>query len=242
MKRNFLSIGLVAVAALGLLGAAGYGLYMTGMNRGVGMSAAPASTAASAPGASGTSATAAAPTESLPQSIAQGEDATRRHIAAGIKAGEVDPATGKKILYYHDPMVPGNKFDKPAKSPFMDMMLVPVYADSDGDGSKVTVSPRVQQNLGVRTAEVVRGSLAPELQAVGSVAWNERDAAVVPARATGFVEKLHVRALLDPVAPGQPLAELFVPEWVAAQQEFLAVRRLEASTPGLNEQIGRAHV
>ena len=229
MKRKLLSTGLVVVAVLGLLGAAGYGLYMTGMNRGIGMSAAPASTAASAPGASGTSATAAAPTESLPQSIAQGEDATRRHIAAGIKAGEVDPATGKKILYYHDPMVPGNKFDKPAKSPFMDMMLVPVYADSDGDGSKVTVSPRVQQNLGVRTAEVVEGTLAPQVAAVGSVAWNERDQVIVQARATGFVERLFVRATLDRVAKGQPLAELYVPEWIAAQEEFLSVRRMQGT-------------
>ena len=229
MKRKLLSTGLVVVAVLGLLGAAGYGLYMTGMNRGIGMSAAPASTAASAPGASGTSATAAAPTESLPQSIAQGEDATRRHIAAGIKAGEVDPATGKKILYYHDPMVPGNKFDKPAKSPFMDMMLVPVYADSDGDGSKVTVSPRVQQNLGVRTAEVVEGTLSPQVAAVGSVAWNERDQVIVQARATGFVERLFVRATLDRVAKGQPLAELYVPEWIAAQEEFLSVRRMQGT-------------
>ncbi len=81
--------------------------------------------------------------ETAPQSSAQGEEATRRHIAAGLKAGDTDPATGKKILYYHDPMVPGNKFDKPAKSPFMNMMLVPVYADSDTDTSKVTVSARI---------------------------------------------------------------------------------------------------
>lgn len=229
MKRKLLSTGLLVVAVLGLLGAAGYGLYMTGMNRGIGMSAAPASTATSAPAAGGTSATAAAPNESLPQSIAQGEEATRRHITAGIKAGEVDPATGKKILYYHDPMVPGNKFDKPAKSPFMDMMLVPVYADSDGDGSKVTVSPRVQQNLGVRTAEVVEGTLSPQVAAVGSVAWNERDQVIVQARATGFVERLFVRATLDRVAKGQPLAELYVPEWVAAQEEFLSVRRMQGT-------------
>ena len=85
-------------------------------------------------------ATEANATQALPQSVAEGEDATRRHIADGLKAGDMDPVTGKKVLYYHDPMVPGNKFDKPAKSPFMDMMLVPVYADSDGDQGKVTVS------------------------------------------------------------------------------------------------------
>ncbi len=86
MKRNSLSRGLVAVAVLGLLGAAGYGLYMTGMNRSMGMSDVPTSTPATAPGADGMASTAAVPTASVPQSIAQGEKATRRHIAAGIKA------------------------------------------------------------------------------------------------------------------------------------------------------------
>jgi Cu(I)/Ag(I) efflux system membrane fusion protein len=217
MKTKTLAIGLVAA---GVLGAAGYALYAMGMNRGMGMAAAPAS-------ASGGAAT--APTQGLPQSIAEGEEATRRHIASGIKAGEVDPATGKKILYYHDPMVPGNKFDKPAKSPFMDMMLVPVYADGDSDGSKVTVSPRIQQNLGVRTAQVVEGTLSPQVAAVGSIAWNERDQVVVQARATGYVERLHVRATLDRVAKGQALAELHVPEWIAAQEEFLSVRRMQGT-------------
>jgi Cu(I)/Ag(I) efflux system membrane fusion protein len=221
MNRKPLLIGLVVVVAAGVLGAAGYGLYATGMNRGMGM-------AAPAPAASSDAAATQGPA-GLPQSIAQGEDATRRHIKDGLKAGDVDPSTGKKVLYYHDPMVPGNKFDKPAKSPFMDMMLVPVYADSDGDGSKVTVSPRIQQNLGVRTAEVTEGTLSPQVAAVGSITWNERDQVIVQARATGFVEKLHVRATLDRVSKGQPLAELYVPEWIAAQEEFLSVRRMQGT-------------
>src|SRR5204863_610267 len=158
------------------------------------------------------------------------EDATRRHIAAGLKAGDTDPATGKKILYYHDPMVPGNKFDKPAKSPFMNMMLYPVYADGgDGDAGKIAISPRIQQSLGGRTAEVVQGTLAPQVAAVGSIAWNERDQVIVQARATGYIERLHIRATLDRVAQGQPLAELYVPEWIAAQEEFLSVRRMQGS-------------
>src|SRR5262245_27388324 len=58
-------------------------------------------------------------------------------------------ASGKrKILYWHDPMVPGQKFDKPGKSPFMDMQLVPVYADEAGEGRDVRVNPTVVQNLG----------------------------------------------------------------------------------------------
>jgi len=148
-------------------------------------------------------------------------------MVAGIKAGDMDPANGRKILYYHDPMVPGNKFDKPAKSLFMDMMLVPVYADGDTDPGRVTVSPRIQQNLGVRTAVVTQGKLTPQVAAVGSIAFNERDQVVVQARATGYVERLYVRATLDRVVKGQPLVDLYVPDWVAAQEEFLSLKRMQ---------------
>src|SRR5438046_9462013 len=95
-------------------------------------------------------------------------DATTSSVAS--KPGDLDPTPGKRVLYWHDPMVPGQKFDKPGKSPFMDMPLVPVYADGDGDEGKVTISPRMQQNLGVRVAEVRKGALAPAVEAVGSVA------------------------------------------------------------------------
>ena len=217
MKLKTLSIMVVVAAALG---GAGYGLYAVGMGRGMQMVAAPA---AGVPGVPGNGPGA------LPQTIAQGEEATRRHIGAGIKAGDVDPATGRKILYYHDPMVPGNKFDKPAKSPFMDMMLVPVYGGDEADQGKVSVSPRLQQNLGVRTALVTEGALSPQIAAVGSIAWNERDQATVQARATAYVERLYVRATLDRVAKGQPLAELYVPDWIAAQEEFLSVRRMQGT-------------
>src|SRR5262249_21648134 len=143
--------------------------------------------------------------------------------------GDVDQSTGKKVLYWHDPMVPGQKFDKPGKSPFMDMQLVPVYAGAEGDEGKVTISPRVQQNLGVRTAEVVAGVLKSSVEAVGGVAFNERDVAVVQARTNGYVERLLVRAALDPVRKGQPLAEIYAPDWVAAQEEYLTVQRMAGS-------------
>ncbi|REV34523.1 efflux RND transporter periplasmic adaptor subunit, partial [Mycobacterium tuberculosis] len=66
-------------------------------------------------------------------------------------------------------------------------------------------------------------------EAAGSIAFNERDQAFVQARSTGYVEKLFVRATLDPVSKGQPLAELYVPDWVAAQEEFLSVRRMQGT-------------
>ena len=188
-----------ALIAVAALGAGGYAAYGLGMQRGMAMST---------PAAAGTPGAASGTTAS----------------AASASPGE------RKPLYWHDPMVPGARFDKPGKSPFMDMQLVPVYAD-EGVGAQggVSISPRTQQNLGLRTAEVVRGSLAPGIDAVGSVAWNERDAAVVPARANGYVEKLSVRAVFDPVTRGQVLAELYVPEWVAAQEEFLAVRGMRGT-------------
>jgi len=143
--------------------------------------------------------------------------------------GNAAATAGKKVLYWHDPMVPGQKFDQPGKSPFMDMELVPVYADEGAGEGTVTISPRVQQNLGVRVAEVTKGVLTPKVEAVGSVAYNERSTIVVQARSNGYVEKLHVRAPLDPVRKGQPLAELYVPDWVAAQEEYLSVKRMSGA-------------
>ncbi|MEO8136698.1 MAG: efflux RND transporter periplasmic adaptor subunit [Betaproteobacteria bacterium] len=132
----------------------------------------------------------------------------------------------RKILYWHDPMTPGARFDKPGKSPYMDMQLVPVYESDAADEGKTAVSSRVQQNLGIRTAEVVKGNLSSSVTAVGSVAYNEHDVALVQTRNTGFVERLHVRAPLDPVRKGQPLVDLYVPDWVAAQEEFFSVARM----------------
>jgi Cu(I)/Ag(I) efflux system membrane fusion protein len=139
----------------------------------------------------------------------------------------IDPATGKRVLYWHDPMYPGQRFDKPGKSPFMDMQLVPVFAD-DAKAGGVSIDPRVQQRLGVRTAVVERKSLNEEITAVGNVEYNERDVAVVQARANGYIERLHVRTPLQSVTAGQALADLYVPEWVAAQEEFLAVQRMQS--------------
>ncbi len=223
MHTRTIAITLLASAAAG---AAGWGLYLAGLQHGQAM-------AGSAPAAADAAQVAPAEGGKLPQGIAEGEAATRRHIQAGIQAGDLDPVAGARVLYYHDPMVPGNRFDRPAKSPFMDMMLVPVYADAAlpdaNEGSQVRVSPGLQQNLGLRSVEVVVGSLAPQVSAVGSIAFNERDQVVLQARASGFVDKLYLRATLDAVQPGQALAELYLPDWIAAQEEFLSLRRMQGT-------------
>lgn len=76
----------------------------------------------------------------------------------------------RKVLYWHDPMVPGYKSDKPGKSPFMDMQLVPVYEDEaggNGGAPVVTVRPEVVNSLGVRTYKVERTTRARRLTTEG---------------------------------------------------------------------------
>ena len=151
------------------------------------------------------------------------------------------PQGERKILYWHDPMHPQQKFDKPGKSPFMDMQLVPVYADAApaDPGTGPSVSARTAQNLGVRYAEARTGSLEPRMEAVGTVGWNERGVVVVQTRAAGFVERLHARAPLDPVAKGAPLVEILFPDWAAAQEEMLLAQRLSSPDAVSLQQAAR---
>lgn len=167
--------------------------------------------------------------------MGQGMKMSAQASASGKLPGSTTAAADgdKKVLYWHDPMVPAQKFDKPGKSPFMDMQLVPVYAGDGGDDSAVAISARVQQNLGVRTTEVTSGALESSVSAVGTVAYNDRDVEVVQARSSGFVEKLYVRTVLDRVRKGQPLAQLYVPEWIAAEEEYLSVARM-TNTAGVD--------
>ncbi|XBS70062.1 efflux RND transporter periplasmic adaptor subunit [Acerihabitans sp. KWT182] len=135
-------------------------------------------------------------------------------------------AAGRKILYWYDPMSPGQRFDKPGKSPFMDMPLKPRYADEAAQDGGVTVSARQQQNLGVRLASAEQRVVQSRLDAFGTVSIDDRGIQIIPARANGLVEKLYVRAEQQQVTKNQPLARLWIPEWSAAQQEYLAVRHL----------------
>ncbi|MBJ3816709.1 efflux RND transporter periplasmic adaptor subunit [Shimwellia pseudoproteus] len=150
---------------------------------------------------------------------------TTGHTAPAQPASTPDNS-GRKVLYWYDPMSPGARFDKPGKSPFMDMDLVPRYADEGDDQNGVNISPRQQQNLGVRTATVTRRTLATQSEAFGTVATDERSVEAIPALASGVVEKLYVNASQQFVKRGEPLALLWYPQWAAAQQEYLAVRRL----------------
>lgn len=174
----------------------------------------------------GTHQEAAEPVSRAPSQPQQGE---RKPLAEGER----------KPLYWHDPMYPQQKFDKPGKSPFMDMQLVPVYADDRSEQGGVTVSSRAQQNLGMRTAPAEITEIRQELPAVGAVQNDERRMARAEVRVAGWIDKLRVRAVNDPVSAGQVLAELYSPELVSAQEEYLLARRM-AQANAADEPLARA--
>jgi len=130
----------------------------------------------------------------------------------------------KKPLYWVAPMNPDYKRDKPGKSP-MGMDLIPYYGDAGGgpDEGKGTVriSPDVVNNLGVRTALVTYQPLHMQVDTVGYVAYDEDTLVHIHPRVEGWVEKLYVKAIGDPVKKGQPLYDIYSPELVNAQEELL---------------------
>ncbi len=137
--------------------------------------------------------------------------------------------SGRKILYYYDPMVPQEHYQDPAALSSMGMKTVPKYADESAAGTAspgVTVDPAAAQNLGIRIAAAQIGNLASTVSATGSIDFNQRDVAIVQARSGGFVTRVYARAPGDVIAAGAPLADVQLPEWGGAQTEFLAVKRL----------------
>ncbi|MBI3283874.1 MAG: efflux RND transporter periplasmic adaptor subunit [Burkholderiales bacterium] len=151
--------------------------------------------------------------------------AQRAPATAATHAAKPTAAAEKKVLYWYDPMMPNQKFDQPGKSPFMDMQLVPKYAADAGDGNLLKIDARQAQNLGMRLATVTRIAGGRQLDLSGVVGFDEHEVSVIQTRSAGFVEKVAPLAVGDVVAPGAVLAELLVPEWTAAQQEFLVLKK-----------------
>jgi Cu(I)/Ag(I) efflux system membrane fusion protein len=102
---------------------------------------------------------------------------------AAMPAPAQASASDHKPLYWYDPMKPDQHFDKPGKSPFMDMQLVPKYAEAGGDDAPgIRIDPDASQKLGLRTVAVRRGEMASDLTATGTIDFNQRDVAIVQTR------------------------------------------------------------
>ena len=131
----------------------------------------------------------------------------------------------REILYWVAPMDPNYRRDQPGKSP-MGMDLVPVYADAaNRDAGTVSIDPAVVQNLGVRTAKVERGPLWRRIDTVGYVAFDERRISHIHLRTDGWIETLSVKSNGERVKQGDLLFELYSPDLVNAQEEYVQALR-----------------
>ena len=144
-------------------------------------------------------------------------------------------ASGRRILYWYDPMVPQERYPGPGKSS-MNMDLIPKYAD-ESEAAGVRVSPAMSQNLGVRLAAAQVRDIAPSLRAVGRVELDERLIAEVQTLTPGFVESLTVRAVGEPIVRGRQVASVYSPELLTAQNEYKAVLAMPrgVGTPALRQ-------
>jgi membrane fusion protein, copper/silver efflux system len=165
------------------------------------------------------------------QSINHG---TEGQGAAESRNGVVQDNSGKEVKYWYDPMVPDKRFDKPGKSPFMDMQLVPKYAVEEGEEEGVSIPAQTVQNLGIRVEPAKRMTFDSALAAVGRVEPDDRAYYSVQTRTPGFVERLLIRAVGDPVKKHQKVAEIYAPELLAAQKEYLALLDIQ-QVEGIND-------
>ena len=167
-----------------------------------------------------------------PKKTADGRDYVPIHedtspaVAPSPPTKPAPSGTGKgRILYYRNPMGLPDTSPVPKKDS-MGMDYIPVY-ESEAEPGVVTVAPGKLQLLGVRTAPVERRPVpARTVRATATVTFDERRLAVVTTKVAGWVEKLDVAATGDAVRRGQPLAWIYSPELVAAEEEFLLVARM----------------
>jgi Cu(I)/Ag(I) efflux system membrane fusion protein len=148
-----------------------------------------------------------------------------RTAGHAVETAQNPAAAGKPaVLYWYDPMVPGQHFDQPGKSPFMDMALVPRFAAGDAAAvAGIQIDPRLAQNLGIRLGKVERRSVSQELDVPGTVVFNGREVANLQARAGGYVVRVYGSAPGERVARDAPIVDLLIPDWAAAQSEYLGL-------------------
>ncbi|WP_199610034.1 efflux RND transporter periplasmic adaptor subunit [Flocculibacter collagenilyticus] len=126
-----------------------------------------------------------------------------------------------KPLYWVAPMDDNFRRDKPGKSP-MGMDLVPVYAnDNEDEVGTVSITPQVVNNLGVRTAKVEYRPLVQSINTVGYIQYDQDQLVHIHPRVEGWVDKLFVNAAGETVQQGDPLYQLYSPQLVNAQEEYL---------------------
>jgi RND family efflux transporter MFP subunit len=136
-----------------------------------------------------------------------------------VSTTSTKPKGERKIKYWRAPMDPTYISDKPGKSP-MGMDLIPVYEDEIAEGA-ITIDPITVQNMGLRTALVKKGRLSRTIRTVGHIDYDEKKLYIINTKITGWIEKLYVNTTGEMVEKGQPLLEIYSPELVSTQEEYL---------------------
>jgi len=139
----------------------------------------------------------------------------------------------RKVKYWHDPMMnPPYISQQPGKSP-MGMDLVPVYEHEVMAGPAVTIDPVIVQNMGVRVAPVVFGSVQREVRVVGYLEEPEPLHRDINLRVRGWIEKLYADTDGMPIQKGQKLFDMYSPDIQVAANELIAAREsLDAAADG----------
>jgi Cu(I)/Ag(I) efflux system membrane fusion protein len=176
--------------------------------------------------------------------LALGYWAGQRHAAPGSHhtvAATPGKAEGK-VLYWYDPMVPGQHFDHPGLSP-MGMQMVPKYAgEANADKDIVRIDPTTVQNLGVRTATVERRTLAAAIEVPATISWDLRQATAISARVDAVVQKLDIKAPYTHVDKGEPLVELLAPQWNSALAEYRVLQQAQSADARALRAAARARL
>ncbi|MBI4389197.1 MAG: efflux RND transporter periplasmic adaptor subunit, partial [Nitrospinae bacterium] len=139
-------------------------------------------------------------------------------------AAKQEEKAKRKIKYWWDPMLPDYRSDKPGKSP-MGMDMVPVYEEEPGVAAPQTqgirINPAMTQNIGVKTAKVAERALSREIRTVGRLTYDERAVSLVHTKYEGWIEKLYVNFTGQEVKQGDILVDIYSPDLVSTQEEFL---------------------
>ena len=117
---------------------------------------------------------------------------------------------------------------EPGNCPICGMKLTPVRANAARPGAGATaiaIDAATVQRMNLKTALVERGPVRRELRAVGTVAYDEAGLRNITVKYEGWIERLHVATTGQQVARGQPLMEVYSPDLVTAQQEYLVAAR-----------------
>ena len=164
--------------------------------------------------------------DALAQSDHAGHGTAPAAPAVATPATEPAPAVpvpgARRVLYYRNPMGLPDTSPVPKKDA-MGMAYVPVYADEDTSGT-VAVSADKIQTLGVRTEPATLRAMTRSVRAVGAVAVDERNEYQVAPRFEAWIERLVADTTGATVRRGDVLMEVYSPELVLAQEEYLSAR------------------